>query len=89
MKCNHNFFETADHDDRVVPAHSFKFIAELQYKLGKQLPNTPLLIRIDADSGHGSGKPVTKWIEEYTDIGKPDITQFLAQLGHKQNNSIF
>nr|XP_027196598.1 prolyl endopeptidase-like isoform X2 [Dermatophagoides pteronyssinus] len=58
---------TADHDDRVVPAHSYKFIAELQYRLGKKLPNTPLMIRIDSNSGHGAGKPVSKWIEEYTD----------------------
>lgn len=53
---------TADHDDRVVPAHSYKFIAELQYRLGKKLPNTPLMIRIDSNSGHGAGKPVSKWV---------------------------
>lgn len=59
---------TADHDDRVVPAHSLKFIAELQYKLGLKLPTTPLLARIDTKSGHGAGKPVSKIIDQYLDI---------------------
>lgn len=59
---------TADHDDRVVPAHSLKFIAELQYRLGERINNTPLLIRVDTKSGHGAGKPVTKTIDEYVDI---------------------
>ncbi len=55
---------TADHDDRVVPAHSFKFAARLQeYHRG---PN-PALIRIDTKAGHGAGKPTTKQIEEKTD----------------------
>jgi prolyl oligopeptidase len=56
---------TADHDDRVVPAHSFKFIAELQ---AKQKGDNPVLIRIDTDSGHGAGKPISKQIEEARDI---------------------
>lgn len=56
---------TADHDDRVVPAHSFKFAAEMQKK---QQGNNPVLIRIDTKSGHGSGKPKTKLIEEWADI---------------------
>lgn len=56
---------TADHDDRVVPAHSFKFIATLQYC--QSGPN-PTLIRIDTNAGHGAGKPTSKQIEEYTDI---------------------
>ncbi|CAG2105309.1 unnamed protein product [Medioppia subpectinata] len=59
---------TADHDDRVVPAHSYKYAAQLQYELGAKLADTPLMIRIDTNSGHGAGKPISKWIEEYTDI---------------------
>ncbi|KAH3757997.1 prolyl oligopeptidase [Pelomyxa schiedti] len=60
---------TADHDDRVVPLHSFKFIAELQSKLGnKPFQTKPLLIRIDVKSGHGAGKPTMKAIEEVADI---------------------
>lgn len=56
---------TGDHDDRVVPAHSFKFAAELQ---SKQSGDNPTLIRIETDAGHGAGTPVSKTIEEYADI---------------------
>ena len=56
---------TGDHDDRVVPAHSFKFAAELQEK---QSGNNPTLIRIETDAGHGAGTPVSKTIEQYSDI---------------------
>ncbi len=56
---------TADHDDRVVPAHSFKFISELQRN---QIGNKAVLIRIDKKSGHGAGKPLSKIIEELRDI---------------------
>lgn len=56
---------TADHDDRVVPAHSFKFISELQHK---QQGENPVLIRIDVNAGHGAGKPLSKTIDEWTDI---------------------
>lgn len=56
---------TADHDDRVVPAHSFKFAAELQ---DKQAGNAPVLIRIDVNAGHGAGKPISKTMEENADI---------------------
>ncbi len=56
---------TGDHDDRVVPAHSFKFAAELQ---AKQAGNNPTLIRIETNAGHGSGTPVSKIIEQYADI---------------------
>ncbi len=56
---------TGDHDDRVVPAHSFKFAAELQ---AKQAGDAPTLIRIETDAGHGAGTPVSKTIEQYADI---------------------
>lgn len=56
---------TADHDDRVVPAHSFKFAATLQEH---QSCNNPALIRIETNAGHGAGKPVSKMIDEATDI---------------------
>jgi len=56
---------TGDHDDRVVPAHSFKFAAELQ---SKQAGNNPTLIRIETDAGHGAGTPVSKTIEQAADI---------------------
>lgn len=56
---------TADHDDRVVPAHSFKFAAVLQEH---QAGSLPILIRIDVNAGHGAGKPVSKTIEELSDI---------------------
>lgn len=56
---------TADHDDRVVPAHSFKFAASLQEHQGC---NNPTLIRIETKAGHGAGKPTSKIIEEYADI---------------------
>ena len=56
---------TGDHDDRVVPAHSFKFAAELQ---DKQSGSNPTLIRIETNAGHGAGTPVAKTIEQYADI---------------------
>ena len=56
---------TGDHDDRVVPAHSFKFAAELQ---DKQAGDDPVLIRIETNAGHGAGTPVSKTIEQYADI---------------------
>lgn len=56
---------TGDHDDRVVPAHSFKFAAELQEK---QSGNNPTLIRIDVKAGHGAGKSVAATIQENADI---------------------
>ena len=56
---------TADHDDRVVPAHSFKFAATLQEC---HSGSTPVLIRIDTKAGHGSGKPLAKVLEEQADI---------------------
>ena len=56
---------TGDHDDRVVPAHSFKFAAALQ---SKQTGSNPTLIRIETNAGHGAGTPVSKTIEQYADI---------------------
>ncbi len=56
---------TADHDDRVVPAHSFKYAAELQHA---QTGDEPKIIRIDSKAGHGGGKPMAKVIEEQADI---------------------
>jgi prolyl oligopeptidase len=56
---------TGDHDDRVVPAHSFKFAAHLQ---AKQKGSNPVIIRIETKAGHGAGTPVSKSIEQYADI---------------------
>ena len=56
---------TADHDDRVVPAHSFKYAAALQ---AAQTGSEPKIIRIDSKAGHGGGKPIAKVLEEYADI---------------------
>lgn len=56
---------TGDHDDRVVPAHSFKFAAALQEG---QAGENPTLIRIETNAGHGAGTPVSKTIEQYADI---------------------
>jgi prolyl oligopeptidase len=56
---------TGDHDDRVVPAHSFKFASQLQADHGG---DNPVLIRIETDAGHGAGKPISKAIDELADI---------------------
>lgn len=56
---------TGDHDDRVVPAHSFKYAAQMQHS---QAGEAPVLIRIETNAGHGAGKPTSKRIDEATDI---------------------
>ncbi len=56
---------TGDHDDRVFPAHSFKFAAKLQQA---QAGDAPILIRIETRAGHGAGKPTKKLIEEFSDM---------------------
>jgi prolyl oligopeptidase len=56
---------TADHDDRVVPAHSFKYISMLQQKY--KGPN-PVMIRIETSAGHGAGKPTKKILQEVADM---------------------
>ena len=68
---------TGDHDDRVVPAHSFKFAAELQEK---QTGENPVLIRIETNAGHGAGTPVSKTIDLYTDI----FSFVLYNMGYKE-----
>jgi len=56
---------TGDHDDRVFPAHSFKFGAKLQ---AAQSGDAPVLLRIETRAGHGVGKPTAKLIEEFSDM---------------------
>lgn len=70
---------TADHDDRVVPAHSFKFISELQKN---HTGANPVLIRIETSAGHGAGKPTSKIIDEAAD----KIGFMLYNMGEEYNN---
>lgn len=65
MKYPATLILTGDHDDRVVPAHSFKFAAALQEK---NKSDNPILIRIDVNAGHGAGKPTSKQIDEFADM---------------------
>ncbi len=65
MKYPATLITTGDHDDRVVPSHSFKFAAELQ---DKYVGENPVMIRIETNAGHGAGKPVSKTIEEAADL---------------------
>ena len=62
--CTRPLVATADHDDRVVPAPSFKYAATLQSQGGP----APILIRIETRAGHGAGKPVSKLIDETADV---------------------
>jgi len=71
---------TGDHDDRVVPAHSFKYAAELQ---AKQTGDNPVLIRIETNAGHGAGTPVSKTIDLYTDI----FSFILFNMGYEDPNT--
>ena len=68
---------TGDHDDRVVPAHSFKFAAHLQ---DKQIGKNPVLIRIEKNAGHGGGTPLSKTIDQYSDI----FSFTLFNMGYKK-----
>jgi prolyl oligopeptidase len=80
------FITTADHDDRVVPAHSFKFAAALQ---AAQAGPQPILIQIETQAGHGAGKPTTKLIDEQVDrlaflvrtLGLPERAAAAASAG--------
>jgi prolyl oligopeptidase len=72
---------TSDHDDRVVPAHSFKFVATMQDKSGGRKPSgeRPVYLRIETKAGHRAGKPMTKVIDESTDIWSLLIDQLGMQ----------
>jgi prolyl oligopeptidase len=70
--------DTADHDDRVVPAHSFKFAAALQ---AAQAGQAPVLIRIETKAGHGAGKPISKAIDEAAD----QLSFLVKSLGMKED----
>ena len=68
---------TADHDDRVVPAHSFKYTATLQ---DKAKSDNPLLVRIESNAGHGAGTPISKYIDQ-----KADVWAYMFwQMGYKE-----
>jgi prolyl oligopeptidase len=59
---------TADHDDRVVPLHSFKVVAALQAGAGARAGQRPLLLRVESDAGHGAGKPTSKILDESSEV---------------------
>lgn len=72
---------TGDHDDRVVPAHSFKFAATLQENQGG---HNPVLIRIGVKAGHGAGKSITQVIEEYSDVQAFALYNMGVKLGERK-----
>ncbi|MBI4929862.1 MAG: S9 family peptidase [Bacteroidetes bacterium] len=76
---------TADHDDRVVPAHSFKFGATIQEK---NKSSNPILLRIDSKAGHGAGKPTSKQIEEWADIWSFVFYNLGMELGSRKNGIV-
>ena len=73
---------TADHDDRVVPLHTMKFVAQLQETAGR-VSSKPLLVRIDVKSGHGFGKPTAKKVRfklyDHPTLIKLCLIQFLCE----------
>lgn len=77
MKYPATLVTTGDHDDRVVPAHSYKFIAELQDKHAGDLP---VMIRIETNAGHGAGTPISKRLEQGADI----MSFVLWNMGYKE-----
>lgn len=59
---------TGDHDDRVVPLHTYKYVANLQFMTGKKMnPNKPILVRVNMDQGHGGGTDTQSSIQEDVD----------------------
>ena len=74
---------TSDHDDRVVPAHSFKFVSAMQEAQREQSNRLPSYIRIETKAGHGAGKPISKVIDESTDVW----SFLMDQLGVQYNQS--
>ena len=69
---------TADHDDRVVPSHSYKYISELQFQNGHQ--ERPFLIRIDTKAGHGAGKPTAKIVSVSSPCRWPTLSLLLRRI---------
>lgn len=60
---------TADHDDRVVPLHSYKYVAELQYQAGEKVDtDRPILVRVNVDQGHSGGGTTASMIQEESDV---------------------
>ena len=63
------FVSTGDHDDRVVPLHSYKYVAELQYQAGDSMDiDHPILVRVNEDQGHSGGGSTAEMIQENADV---------------------